>query len=1690
MSTGGPSGAPRSAGARAASGATGTAGGTGIGGTGRGTAPGKTPPKHPLARRLRGKKTEETLAKEIGVVMVQLGKLEPGGERKVWHVLRKYAKCFGPECVLGALNELMRRNDVDRTIEAFECIRTAHWFEPDPMLYARMIEVLARNSRTDTAAALFASMDGGPAVPLTGGMAMLVGSGGGGGAAGRGGVREDVRNGVRGNSWDSGSDDDDFSGDDVDGLDDELARNPGYDDEDEDDPDGDRWGTSKGRRRRLKKKAAAAGAASKGSLAAAARGAGGGNRVGGGSGGAGGAEGTAATASAAALAQLPRLKACVRTPSVYAAMIDAYGRRHQATAALALLHQMKATPGCAPDAAAYGSAVKALCLVGRTTEAEDLLADMAHRGVLPDATPHVAPLFTHPWSQVGSEGTVLSGAHHGGRGSSSGHGAQGSAVKALCLVGRTTEAEDLLADMAHRGVLPDATPFNALIDAYGGAGQLQLMRDKFFELTSVGLRPDVRTFNGLIRGFGSAGQLQLMRDKFFGPTRVGLRPDVRTFNGLFRGRQAVFENMRMGYRTAPNVHTCAATCVLHCSSLPCCASRPVPLSLSPTHRAGLLSEMEAVFENMQMGYRTAPNVHTFHALMDAYGAHALTSLHRQDSKGTEWFESQHEAAQRQPQQEREQEEEEQTGRREGRQQEARQRRGGEREGRFGRSERRGGDADADAAEGQQGGRQRSAERRRGVFERMQRTLLHLVKMRYRLHAESFDLPLKYLSQAGMVEEMEKVFRLMRAIGAGMVEEMEKVFRLMRAIGVRPTTTTFTLLADAYSAAGQPKQILRLLKQMQSMPLAARKENNSTPNSGSSSSSSNGGGDSSSARSRLLAAAAVAFASAVEIKEMEWCLLQLHPLNTTPSSSPTPSSTSSPSSSPPPSPSSLSRSTSSASSFPSHALAEPARLQAWVGAGGGGMGVVSAAVEAYARAGMLSHMEALFLGAQTLGMGGMGASDSDWGGVAGEGVGGRMGEVGVRGGGIGARSLGGGTMGGETMGGRMMGGGMMVEGRIWGGREGRTWEGNGGGSRGWVDEPMGTGMAVRGGVEYGANGTYDYGGDGYGGMASGHTEVFSLPSSPPPHPHYHPRGRHRLVLSLSACNAMAEAYAAVASPGGVRRVMAYMLRHGVARDETTIAALLSACAAVADMAGMEAALQRAVRRGMLETTPSGAYVSPSGAVRSLPAGAYVAAAQAFGAVGKVGRMREMLGIARQVGQVGQAGVVQTAEEVERECYLTAIDAFLTSADNDDDAGHSRSGGLADTLRKREGEGGAAGNRWSEADSPAAASAIGSAAGAPEEPPALERAEALLEEMHGRGMCADVATYSAVLAARGHGAVVEGAAEEVLEVEAWGMSEGAAARFRPLVRFLGLSLVEGGMTRDLTLDGGLECRGVTFELTQKSLEGGLESRGVGQQEVVGRFGSQGSGEERRQQLTGFDASSAQEKALFHDLRKLLRSVQGSAHPASLRPLFASLAAALCRFGRLRRACLVLEEARRFGAYPTPPSLPVPSLAGPVWSLDLHLYRGPVAVLALAVWLEELCWKISKAEKEARDGLVEGSGGERLGRQVLKGDIEGDYELQWPARAVIILEASGHELLEPSQGRRAVRDFMACSELPFKALSSDPYGRMDAEVDGLREWVDGKWPIASDAGKTAGSDALKHFRPGLWQDVRNFLLVYFEQ
>ena len=70
-----------------------------------------------MVGRPKGRKTEEMIRKEVGVVMIQLSKLTPNGQQTVRTTLRKYAKKIGPECVLGSLWELIRRQDWHRAHE-------------------------------------------------------------------------------------------------------------------------------------------------------------------------------------------------------------------------------------------------------------------------------------------------------------------------------------------------------------------------------------------------------------------------------------------------------------------------------------------------------------------------------------------------------------------------------------------------------------------------------------------------------------------------------------------------------------------------------------------------------------------------------------------------------------------------------------------------------------------------------------------------------------------------------------------------------------------------------------------------------------------------------------------------------------------------------------------------------------------------------------------------------------------------------------------------------------------------------------------------------------------------------------------------------------------------------------------------------------------------------------------------------------------------------------------------------------------------------------------------------------------------------------------------------------------------------------------------------------------------------------
>lgn len=108
--------------------------------------------------RGRGTKGTEQLRQEVSVVMIQLHKLEEGGARKLHHVFKKYAKCFGPEVAMASVWELVRRQDVARALEALEAVRNAHWYSPDPLLYAALVRLLSRHGRAHDAEALFRAM--------------------------------------------------------------------------------------------------------------------------------------------------------------------------------------------------------------------------------------------------------------------------------------------------------------------------------------------------------------------------------------------------------------------------------------------------------------------------------------------------------------------------------------------------------------------------------------------------------------------------------------------------------------------------------------------------------------------------------------------------------------------------------------------------------------------------------------------------------------------------------------------------------------------------------------------------------------------------------------------------------------------------------------------------------------------------------------------------------------------------------------------------------------------------------------------------------------------------------------------------------------------------------------------------------------------------------------------------------------------------------------------------------------------------------------------------------------------------------------------------------------------------------------------------------------------------------------------
>jgi pentatricopeptide repeat protein len=125
-------------------------------------------------------------------------------------------------------------------------------------------------------------------------------------------------------------------------------------------------------------------------------------------------------------------------------------------------------------------------------------------------------------------------------------------------------------------VEPNVITCNAMITAYGNAGDLQGARDVFKDLLARGLEPDLYTYTAMIRAYGKAGDGPGAKAAFQNLLDRGLEPTVITCNALITahgnvgdslGAQAAFGDL-VAREFRPDLYTCNAMCVFQRSWTP------------------------------------------------------------------------------------------------------------------------------------------------------------------------------------------------------------------------------------------------------------------------------------------------------------------------------------------------------------------------------------------------------------------------------------------------------------------------------------------------------------------------------------------------------------------------------------------------------------------------------------------------------------------------------------------------------------------------------------------------------------------------------------------------------------------------------------------------------------------------------------------------------------------------------------------------------------------------------------------------------------------------------------------------------------------------------------------------------------------------------------------------------------------
>ncbi|KAL9673755.1 hypothetical protein QQ045_030016 [Rhodiola kirilowii] len=106
------------------------------------------------------------------------------------------------------------------------------------------------------------------------------------------------------------------------------------------------------------------------------------------------------------------------------------------------------------------------------------------------------------------------------------HSRQNFYRQKLVKKGFIEKAEEMMAEIRSKGILPDVVTYNSFIYFWCHVVEMDKAKNTFFEMKEQGVYPDVVTYSTLIHGFCRAGELEEARYMFEEMKNYDISPNV------------------------------------------------------------------------------------------------------------------------------------------------------------------------------------------------------------------------------------------------------------------------------------------------------------------------------------------------------------------------------------------------------------------------------------------------------------------------------------------------------------------------------------------------------------------------------------------------------------------------------------------------------------------------------------------------------------------------------------------------------------------------------------------------------------------------------------------------------------------------------------------------------------------------------------------------------------------------------------------------------------------------------------------------------------------------------------------------------------------------------------------------------------------------------------------------------------